>query len=130
MCFGWTARVWWCHIAFMTLSEGWIRRRWMSSHEMGCLSKELLITGVMGRMIMSWSEKYCWSILCTRSPIIVDIFPWLFFQLWVYLLYLWHFVTIQEPQVLHFWTDCNVWLVFDLLYFVGFVVYNMTTRVL
>ena len=45
-------RVWWRHIYFMTLSEGWSIRWQMIYHEMGCFLKELLMIGFMGRVMM------------------------------------------------------------------------------
>ena len=64
-CFGRPLRVWWRHIDFMTPSEGWSIRRWMRSHEMGCLLEYLLMIGVMVRVIVSWLEGCFCSILST-----------------------------------------------------------------
>ena len=53
-CFGRPSRVWWRHIAFMKMSEGWKRQQWMSSHGMGCLLKEILMIIFMYRIVMYW----------------------------------------------------------------------------
>ena len=42
-CFGGKGSVYFWHIAFITLSEGWMRWWWMSYHIMGALLNELLM---------------------------------------------------------------------------------------
>ena len=62
-CFGSPYRVWWHHIDLMTISESWMRRQWMISHDMGCFLKELLMVRFMGRVMMYWPESFCCSSL-------------------------------------------------------------------
>ena len=96
-CFGRQLRVWWQHIYFMKLSEGWSKRQCMSYQEIGFLFKELLIIGVISRVMMSWYEYFCCSILLTPISLVVGLFIWMLFQLLSYFLYLCRFVTILEP---------------------------------
>ena len=74
-CFVWTVMVRWCHISFMKLLKGRSRKWWRSSHDMGCLFKELLSIGVVLRVMMSWYEEYCCSIL-SISIVINSNDPW------------------------------------------------------
>ena len=62
-CFGRPYRVSWWHIALMKLSEVWRRRKWIIYHDMGCLLKELLMIGFIGRVMMYWLEGCCCSSL-------------------------------------------------------------------
>ena len=61
--FGRPSRVLLWNIAFMTLSEGWMRWRWMVSHEMGWFLKDLLVIRFMERLMISSLELYCCSSL-------------------------------------------------------------------
>ena len=58
-CFGIPVRVWWRHIAFITLSYVWSRWQRIGYHDMGCLLNELLIVGLIRKVIML---SYGWAI--------------------------------------------------------------------
>ena len=131
-CFGMTFEVWWWQIDFITLSKGWSRGWWMSSHDMGCLLKDMLIIGGMGKVIMSWLEGYYCSIL--SKAMVMKSNNCLYLSLTdvstvIIFLYMWWFLIIWELQFLNFYIYCNVWVQFDWFYFAGFVAYNLMDRV-
>ena len=61
--FGAPVIVWWWHMDFIKLSDGWGSQKRISFHDMGCLLNDIFMIGSMGKVMMSFSGYFCCSTL-------------------------------------------------------------------